>query len=336
MPQQIAPNKIASATGLPSHTGQDVLQELFQNIVTSNPGKSTSDIEYLFKIDLKNIPPPLFHSSKDILSPPGGDPDSAVVKRGCEMAIRQRGFPRITFDWNIKSLSSSPWNNSQSIILVEHYIGWVRSQKEISEVEISFLPKLLERWVINKGKEIESSRGLSEEALTADKKIKLQKAHSAQIFTSEFPRFIILFGYSGTTSEVEDGDDINQFPWTLKPLWRIPKRLTPLSIYTTAVDQEILKVMEYKGVPVGLQSDVYAGEFVAGLSEIQNMELKKQPSCDLARFKAKLQQKLGLGGSNPGGGGSNTPQSARPSGNRPPSDQPIIQQNQSSRMVLDK
>ncbi|CAH7673202.1 hypothetical protein PPACK8108_LOCUS8085 [Phakopsora pachyrhizi] len=213
---------------------------------------------------------------------------------------------KITFDWNIKSFSSSPWNNAQSIILVE----------------ISFLPKLLERWVINKGNEIESSWGLSEEALIADKKIKLQKAHCkqipAQIFTSEFPRFIILFGDSGTTSEVEDGDDINQFPRTLKPLWRN------------------LESNGIQGVPVGLPSDVYAGEFVAGLSEIQNMELKKQPSCDLARVKAKLQQKLGLGGSNPGGGGSNTPQSAHLSDNRLLSDQPIIQQNQSSRMILDK
>ncbi|CAH7688254.1 hypothetical protein PPACK8108_LOCUS23192 [Phakopsora pachyrhizi] len=303
-------SKIASGTGLPSHTGQDVLQELFQNIVTSNPRKSASDIE-------------------------------------------------ITFDWNIKSFSSSPWNNAQSIILVEHYIGWVQSQKEISEVEISFLPKLLERWVINKGKEIESSRGLSEEALIADKKIKLQKAHCkqipAQIFTSKFPRFIILFGDSGTTSEVEDGDDINQFPRTLKPLWRSQdftdccylldcctkqtavsskKVNSTFNLYNRSGSRD-LESNGIQGVPVGLPSNVYAGEFVAGLSKIQNMELKKQPSCDLVRVKAKLQQKLGLGGSSPGGGGSNTPQSAHLSDNRLPSDQPITQQNQSSRMILD-
>ncbi|CAH7667429.1 hypothetical protein PPACK8108_LOCUS1829 [Phakopsora pachyrhizi] len=251
---------------------------------------------------------------------------------------------KITFDWNIKSFSSSPWNNAQSIILVE----------------ISFLPKLLERWVINKGNEIESSWGLSEEALIADKKIKLQKAHCkqipAQIFTSEFPRFIILFGDSGTTSEVEDGDDINQFPRTLKPLWRSQdftdccylldcctkqtavsskKVNSTFNLYNRSGSRD-LESNGIQGVPVGLPSDVYAGEFVAGLSEIQNMELKKQPSCDLARVKAKLQQKLGLGGSNPGGGGSNTPQSAHLSDNRLLSDQPIIQQNQSSRMILDK
>ncbi|CAH7681017.1 hypothetical protein PPACK8108_LOCUS13558, partial [Phakopsora pachyrhizi] len=111
-------------------------------------------------------------------------------------------------------------------------------------------------------------------------------------------------------SEVEDGDDINQFPRTLKPLWRSQDftdccHLLDCCTKQTAVSSKNvnstfnlynrsgsrdLESNGIQGVPVGLPSDVYAKELVAGLSEIQNMELKKQPSCDLARVKAKLQQ----------------------------------------------
>jgi hypothetical protein len=118
----------------------------------------------------KKISPPPFNPAPDVSNSNINIPIN--VKKACEQDIQLAGFGRVTFEWNSRSFTASPWNATLGSILMKHYYKWAKSQPGTIWEDVPSMEKILDRWVRGKGREMKKGNVVGEksaEELRADK-----------------------------------------------------------------------------------------------------------------------------------------------------------------------
>jgi hypothetical protein len=98
------------------------------------------------------------------------------VKKSCEQEIQLAGFGRLTFEWQARSFTASPWNGTLGTILIKHYYQWAKSQAGTLWDEASNMEKILDRWVQGQGKLMKKGDRSDGKSLDDLKREKARKA----------------------------------------------------------------------------------------------------------------------------------------------------------------
>jgi hypothetical protein len=69
------------------------------------------------------------------------------VKTECNQEFAERGFPRITFEWDLPTLTGSDWNNATALILLEHWTHCYQNQPGHDQPLAIHGSAIVDRWL---------------------------------------------------------------------------------------------------------------------------------------------------------------------------------------------
>ncbi|KAA1063965.1 hypothetical protein PGTUg99_010714 [Puccinia graminis f. sp. tritici] len=156
-------------------------------------------------------------------------PISSQTKQICDKEFQLKGFSRITFEWDARSLTSSPWNQATASILIDKWSGWYETQGKNRDNLKEDIEGILERWLTgtmrrNYRKQL-TSRANAPPAVSSKhkrdrKKIAEHRYHAAKSVFPQNKRFTILFNDVACVSDYEDNADPALPRNRIIPRWR--------------------------------------------------------------------------------------------------------------------
>ena len=106
-----------------------------------------------------------------------GQAVSTQTKADVERALALEGISRLTFNWEVKYRSESPWNSTVIKVLGSKAVEWLQRSVPISREEAGQAPAVIQQWVNTKCREIREAATLGGDNYD---QIKAGKAAKAQ------------------------------------------------------------------------------------------------------------------------------------------------------------
>ncbi|PLW06442.1 hypothetical protein PCASD_26338 [Puccinia coronata f. sp. avenae] len=152
------------------------LDRLCQAIANKTPAEIDFMVTQAEKEIRKNIKMPPF-TPANRKGDHKGQAVSTQTKADVERALALAGISRLTFDWDVKYGSDSPWNSTVIEVLGLKAFEWLQRLVPISREEAGQAPAVIQRWVNTKCREIREAASLGGENYD---QIKAGKAAKAQ------------------------------------------------------------------------------------------------------------------------------------------------------------
>ncbi|KAA1113732.1 hypothetical protein PGTUg99_005384 [Puccinia graminis f. sp. tritici] len=276
----------------------------------------------------KNLSPPAFQAAPDVLNSDLNIPIN--VKKACEQEVRIAGFGRITFEWEARSFTASPWNATLGSILIKHYFNWAKSQPGTLWDDTSCMELILDRWVKGQGRLMSQAgrqEGKSAEELKAEKarkasisriksKIAEKRRAAAIKKMGNQPSLALLFNKE-TVSDWEDQTPPAKpkridLVWRSEAFKRCSHKLDEISLTMTKTTNESKSTRkllqrdsvevkpdvepEFDQIPRKLPEDAYNANFLSNISLVEREHLDPQPGIDLEGKYQILEEMTRRGG----------------------------------------
>ncbi|WAQ86035.1 hypothetical protein PtA15_6A665 [Puccinia triticina] len=280
------------------------------------------------RLAAKQVIRPAHYTAATVLSQESSYvPICSQTKQTCNNEFRSQGFPRITFEWNIRALSSSEWNSVTASILIKQWSAWYQTRhgyyREIEED----IQGVFERWLttmwmlyLKQLKEGPQSTGpIISPPTAADRDLLRRKAERKKIAVLRskaakriYPKdsgFVELFRPVACVSDYEDEDSPHPRRKRIIPRWRsaeytqlvhqvdeaVRQITKPKSRITVARrlrrDSTIIEPLDFEEgseAPKKLPIDCYAPAYLESLCRLQRRNLKAKDAIHLETYLAYI------------------------------------------------
>ncbi|WAQ86370.1 hypothetical protein PtA15_7A96 [Puccinia triticina] len=116
---------------------QEIVVQNLQPTAQSNQAtdKSSANAKFqrnekLNRIRSQGLALTTYTAAPEVLPDARCPPISSQTKILCDNTFQRKGFSRITFQWNARSLTASKWNTATALILIERWSNWYKTITE--------------------------------------------------------------------------------------------------------------------------------------------------------------------------------------------------------------